>query len=131
MSVRVLIVEDEQIIAADLQGKLEKMGHHVVGTAITGEEAIALADQMWPQLVMMDIQLRGEIEGTEAARTIQARTGAEIIFITAFPGVFLKHPAGMPKPGICLIKPFSRQQLEAALSAVIGASPAGRKQTIH
>jgi CheY-like chemotaxis protein len=131
LSLRVLIVEDEQIIAADLEGKLEKMGHQVVGTAISGEEAIALADQMWPQLVMMDIQLRGEIDGTEAARTIQARTGAEIIFITAFPGVFLKHPSGMPKPGICLIKPFSKQQLEAALSAENAASPTGRKQTIH
>ena len=118
MRARILIVEDEQIIAADLRNKLQRMGHEVVGMAIAGDEAIAIAKQVRPDVVLMDVQLEGEMSGTEAAREIQRQTGAQVIFITAFPGVFLRDPMKMTEPGICLGKPFSRVQLEAALSAV-------------
>ena len=124
MPARILIVEDEQIIAADLRNKLVGMGHEIVGMAIAGAEAISIAEQVRPDLVLMDVQLEGAMSGTEAARTIQERTGAQIIFITAFPGVFLRDPAQMTEPGICLGKPFSRVQLEAALAA---ASSSGNR----
>jgi CheY-like chemotaxis protein len=117
---RILIVEDEQIIAADLTNKLSRMGHQVVGTAIAGHEAISLAEEVRPDLVLMDVQLEDGMTGTEAARVIQERTGSKIIFLTAFPGVFLQDPARMSDPGICLGKPFSRMQLEAALTAALG-----------
>ena len=84
-----------------------------------------MAEQFRPDLVLMDVQLDGAMSGTEAARIIQERTGAQIIFITAFPGVFLREPAQMQSPGICLGKPFSRLQIEAALSAALGKSQAG------
>jgi DNA-binding NtrC family response regulator len=83
VAARILIVEDEQIIAADLRNQLRRMGHEVVGMAVSGEEAIE-------------------------------------IFLTAFPGVFLRDPSQMTEPGICLGKPFSRPQLEAALGAALG-----------
>lgn len=124
MGVRILVVEDEQIIAADLTNKLRRMGHEVVGTAIAGHEAIKLAERVVPDLVLMDVQLEDGMTGTETARTIQERTGAKIIFLTAFPGVFLDDPARMAGPGICLGKPFSRTQLECALSAALGKKPA-------
>ena len=127
MGARILIVEDEQIIAADLRNKLERMGHEVVGMASAGDEAILMAEQVRPDLVLMDVQLEGEMSGTDAAQRIQRQTGAKIIFITAFPGVFLRDPTQMTEPGICLGKPFSRIQLEAALSAVC-ASPELRDQ---
>jgi CheY-like chemotaxis protein len=120
MAARILIVEDEQIIAADLRNKLQRLGHEVIGMAIAGEEAIGIADQLKPDLVLMDVQLEGEMNGTEAARRIQERTGAPVIFVTAFPGVFIREPGQMQRPGICLGKPFSRIQLEAALDAVLG-----------
>ena len=119
MPARILIVEDEQIIAADLRNKLQRLGHMVIGMAIAAEEAIGMADQLKPDLVLMDVQLEGEMTGTEAARRIQERTGAPIIFITAFPGVFLSQPGDMQHPGICLRKPFSRTQLEAALDVAL------------
>jgi CheY-like chemotaxis protein len=121
MTARILIVEDEQIIAADLRNKLWRMGHEVVGMAIAADEAISIAELVRPDLVLMDVQLEGEMTGTEAARIIQERTGSQVIFITAYPGVFLRDPAQMTEPGICLGKPFSRIQLEAALGAVLGA----------
>jgi CheY-like chemotaxis protein len=122
MAARILIVEDEQIIAADLQNKLRRLGHEVIGTAIAGEDAIRMAEQVRPDLVLMDVQLDGAMSGTEAARIIRQRTGAQVIFITAFPGVFLQDPTRMTSPGICLRKPFSRIQLEAVLGAALGSS---------
>lgn len=126
MAARILIVEDEQIIAADLRNKLRRMGHEIVGMAIGGEDALIMAEQLKPDLILMDVQLEGEMSGTEAARAIQDRTGAPIIFVTAFPGVFIRDPAQMQKPGICIGKPFSLIQIEAAIQAALGApSPAG------
>lgn len=122
MTARILIVEDEQIIAADLRNKLTRMGHEVIGMAIAAEEAIAIADELKPDLVLMDVQLEGEMTGAEAACTIQERTGAPVVYLTAFPSIFVRDPAKMREPGICLGKPFSRIQLEAAVQAALGAS---------
>lgn len=114
---RILIVEDEQIIADDLAGKIERLGHSVIGTAMTGEEAIEMAEQTKPDLVLMDIQLGGEMNGAEAAQITQERVGARIVFVTAFPRAYLRERTQMRDPGLCLTKPISRMQLEAALRA--------------
>ena len=81
MPARILIVEDDQIIAADLRLKVQGIGHEVIGIAISGEEAIGLAERCKPDLVLMDIQLDTAMDGLEAARIIQERTGASIIFV--------------------------------------------------
>jgi CheY-like chemotaxis protein len=122
MAARILVVEDEQIIAADLCNKLTRMGHQIVGIAIAADEAIAIADELKPDLVLMDVQLDGAMTGTEAACTIQERTGAPVVYVTAFPGIFVRDPTKMQQPGICLGKPFSRLQLEAAVHAALGTS---------
>jgi len=119
MPARVLLVENELIIAADLRNKLTRLGHEVVGIAITGEEAVGMAEELRPDLVLMDIQLEGGMRGTECARTIQERTGAPIIFLTAFSGTLIRDATDI-HPGICLSKPFSRVQLETALDTVLG-----------
>lgn len=117
---RILIVEDEQIVAADLENKLRRIGHEVVGIASSGEEAISLAERERPQLVLMDVRLQGGMEGPEAARQIQQLTGAQSIFITAYAEVFLTQPTLMGPPGICLSKPFSLGQLRTVLETVSG-----------
>ena len=117
-AMRILVVEDEQIIAADLEMKLISLGHEVVGTAVSGAEAIRLAEQFRPELVLMDIQLLGPMNGIEAASRVQQLVGAQIIFLTAFAGSFLQNPAHMQRPGLCLSKPYSKYQLEAVLNAV-------------
>jgi CheY-like chemotaxis protein len=119
MPSRILIVEDELIIAADLRNKLQRLGHDVIGMAMAGEEAILMADKLRPDLVLMDVQLEGQMSGIDAARTIQQRTGVPIIFITAFPGVFVRAPGDMQPPGVCLGKPFSGIQLQAALDVAL------------
>ena len=118
MSLRILIAEDEQIVAADLEDKLSRIGHQVIGIASSGQEAIEVAERLRPELVLMDVRLEGSMEGTEAARRIQRLTGSPIIFITAFADVFLRDPTLMRPPGLCLSKPFSMQQLEAVLASI-------------
>ena len=118
MGHRVLIVEDEQIVAADLASKLERMNCEVVGIAASGGEAVRLAQERRPDVVFMDIQLQGEKDGIETAGELQRKTGLPIIFITAFAEVFLRNPQFMRPPGICLSKPFSISQLQAAIEAL-------------
>ena len=69
----ILIVEDEAIVAADLAGKLQRLGYEVAETAAQGEEAVALAGRLRPQLVLMDIRLQGPMDGIEAAEAIRCR----------------------------------------------------------
>src|SRR5688500_12786847 len=111
---KILIVEDEQIVAADLQAKLSRMGHDVVATAASGPEAIRFAEDLRPELVLMDVQLQGTMQGTEAARHVQEITGAPVIYVTAYAGIFVADPTQMQAPGLCLSKPFSTYQLQAA-----------------
>lgn len=119
MNRRVLIVEDEVIVADDLNWNLMQLGYEVVGIAASGDEAVSIADERRPEIVLMDIQLQGAMSGTEAAQVIHGRTGAAIIFITAFAAVFVRDPERMQPPGICLSKPFSTVQLKAALRAIV------------
>ncbi len=122
MTTRSLIVEDDQIIAADLRLKLQALGHEVIGIAISGEEAIALAERFKPDLVLMDIQLDTAMRGGEAARIIQQRTGASIVFVSAFPNAAVPgESAGTAGVRIYLAKPFSSVQLEAAVESALRA----------
>jgi CheY-like chemotaxis protein len=121
MKRRILIVEDESIVADDLAWKVMQLGYEVVAISASGEEAVRTAAQQMPHLVLMDVQLQGGMPGTEAARLIQEQTGAAIVFVTAFAGVFLRDPALMQAPGICLSKPFSVLQLKTALQAASAA----------
>jgi len=118
MSSRIMIVEDEYIVAADLEAKLNKLGYQVIGTAASGDEALSLAEERRPHIVLMDIQLQGAMSGIEAGRLIQQRTGAAIIFVTAYAAVFLRDPTQMQPPGLCLSKPFSTIQLKAVLQSI-------------
>jgi CheY-like chemotaxis protein len=128
---RVLIVEDEAVVADDLENQLLQLGYEVAGVAASGREAIALAGESRPHVVLMDVQLQGAMTGPEAANIIQKNTGAAIVFITAFAAVFIRDPAQLTAPGICLSKPFSPVQLRAALDAVmpVTETESGHEQT--
>src|SRR5207249_3653676 len=83
MKARLLIVEDEAIVAMDLQQRLEHLGHEVVGTAATGEAAIQRAEEARPDVTLMDIRLKGEMDGIAAAAEIDRRFGTPVVFLTA------------------------------------------------
>lgn len=119
MSRRILIVEDEIIVADDLEWQVRQLGFEVIGMATSGEEAVSLADRERPDVVLMDIQLQGVMTGSQAAWLIQHKTGAAIIFVTAFAPTCCRDTGEMPAPGICLSKPFSIFQLKAALQSAV------------
>lgn len=126
MSRKVLVVEDEIIVADDLEWKLRNLGYDVIGIVASGEEALIVVDREHPEVVMMDIQLQGKMNGVDAAKLIRRRSGTHIVFITAFPAVLLRDANEQGFPGLCVSKPFSTLQLKTALQS-IAPSPDHRK----
>jgi DNA-binding response OmpR family regulator len=114
---RVLIVEDDQLIAEDLRRHVTKLGYDVVGAADSGEDAVVVADALQPDLVLMDVRLSGPMDGLEAGRLIVASKGCVLIYLTANP-----VPDQMR---YYAEKPFST----ATLAAVIAAALDGHNST--
>jgi CheY-like chemotaxis protein len=109
----VLIIENEAIIAMDLEGLVQALGHRVLGVARTHSEAIALAKVSPPGLILADIQLADGSSGIEAVNEILKDHSIPTIFITAYPERFLSGPR--PEPAFLIAKPFQ----VATVSAVI------------
>jgi signal transduction histidine kinase len=115
----ILIVEDERVVARDIEGALIRFGYRVVGIASSGEEAILVARQESPGLVLMDIHLRGDLDGIETARQIGQERAVPIIFLTAFSDRETIERATATEPFGYIVKPFKevdlRCQIELAL----------------
>ena len=80
----ILIVEDEPVVAKDIQLSLQRLGYHVPATATSGEEAIRKAVEIHPDLILMDIVLKGEMDGVETALQIQRKQEVPVIYLTAY-----------------------------------------------
>lgn len=122
----ILIVEDEAIIAAEIQEQLRADGFQVNAVAKSGEEAVRLATEVLPDLVLMDICLQGAIDGLEAARRIRQSTGAPVVYLTSYPGVFIQDPAQMEEPKLCVSKPFLASNLRTVIDAALGGESPNR-----
>ncbi len=128
LSTRVLIIEDEAIIAADLEGLVLELGHTVVGKATTHKEAVALARQHAPGLILCDVQLADGSSGIEAAAEILSAFSVPIIFITAFPERLLTGER--PEPTYLIPKPFQINTVKAAIGqALFFQHPARPRET--
>lgn len=120
-SAKILVVEDEQIVALDIQGMLRRLGYTVTGLAATGEMAITKAEQTKPDLVLMDIKLRGDIDGIEAGQQIKARFGIPVIYLTANTDQDTYERAMATAPLGYLQKPFEIDVLAAAIAKAVEA----------
>ncbi|MBK7452429.1 MAG: response regulator [Anaerolineales bacterium] len=116
---RILIVEDEQIIALDIQATLGSCGYLVVGHADNGKDAILKAAELRPDLVMMDIGLKGEIDGIEAATQIRAQFDLPVIFLTAFANQSTLERAREAEPFGYILKPFEENDLTIAIEMAL------------
>jgi len=114
-SFRVLIVEDEFFISLHTKSLLQSLGHAVVGTAVSADEAIRLAERERPDVVLMDIRLVGARDGIEAAEEILARFGISSIFITANTDTQTRARAAAVRPLGFLEKPLTEQRLQTGL----------------
>jgi len=116
---RILIVEDEQIVAVDVESQLQCLGYRVVGTAASGEEACRLAAAEEPDLVLMDVRIEGALDGIETAERIRRLRDVPIVFLTAYTDVDTLERAKRIEPYGYVVKPFAQHDLEAALEVAL------------
>lgn len=115
----ILIVEDEGVIALDIRATLGRLGYAVAAVAATGSEAIARVEELRPDLVLMDIHLRGEMDGVEAARAIRDRFGVPVIYLTAFADPATLQRARITEPFGYLLKPFEERELHIVIEMAL------------
>lgn len=118
-SARILIVEDERIIAAALQRRVTRMGHTVVATASSGREALEKAAALRPDVVLMDIKLHGAMDGVEAAGYLQQQPGLQVLYLTAYTDAEVLERIQRTRPGGVLRKPFALDALQPALEEIL------------
>jgi DNA-directed RNA polymerase specialized sigma24 family protein len=122
----VLIIEDEPVIATDLEALARELGHSIVGVAATHAEAIEAAGRHRPGLVLADIQLADGSSGVDAVREILGRFNVPVIFITAFPERLLTGER--PEPTFLITKPFQPETVKAAIGQALFFHPSRGKQ---
>ena len=112
---RILVVEDQRLIAADIENTLKKLGYVVVGNVASGEDAISQSDQVRPELVLMDVRLRGEMDGIQAAEIIRDRFNVPVVYLTAYADEETILRAKKTTPFGYLVKPFNERELRATI----------------
>ena len=117
--INVLVVEDESIVSKDIQHSLKKLGYNVVGASATGEKAIELANSEHPDIVLMDIMLKGEMNGIEAADRIKKDLSIPIIFLTAYADELTLSKAKVTQPYGYILKPFKEIDLHTTIEMAI------------
>lgn len=116
---KILIVEDEAVVSLDIARRLEKMGYEVIGRLASGEEALELVQEERPDLVLMDINLQGEMDGIQTATTLYKNYGLPVIYLTAYAGESTLERAKESKPYGYILKPFKERELHAAIEIAI------------
>ena len=127
---RILIAEDEGIVALDLGMQLRALGYRVVATVNSGQAAVDKAAQTQPDLIMMDVRLKGEMDGVEAAEIITARLDIPVIFISALVD---KGTMGRARAMECagyVVKPFSLEKLQRAIEDALGLTGDGSDEDV-
>jgi two-component system, LytTR family, response regulator LytT len=117
--ISVLVVEDESIVSKDIQHSLKKLGYNVVGSSATAEKAIELAISERPDIILMDIMLKGEMNGIEAADEIRKTCSIPIIFLTAYADESTLSKAKVTEPFGYILKPFKEIDLHTTIEMAI------------
>jgi two-component system cell cycle sensor histidine kinase/response regulator CckA len=116
---RLLIVEDESIVALNIQRRLEGLGYNVVANVASGEEGISAAEETEPDLVLMDIKLEGDIDGIEAAAQIRARFQIPVVYLTAYTNEETLNRAKLTEPYGYILKPFEARDLATTIEVAL------------
>lgn len=116
---KIMIVEDEAILAADLAERLKKSGHKVTGTVSTGTRALHMIAESPPDLVLMDIKIQGEMDGIDTAEEILSKYQIPIIYLTAYSSKSLLKRARQTEPFAYLVKPVDDRKLTASIETTL------------
>jgi CheY-like chemotaxis protein len=119
VSAKVLVVEDESIVAMGIKYKLESLGHTVVEIVSSGENAIKAANKHKPDVILMDIVLKGDMDGIDAAQIIHDTIDIPIIYLTAYADEEMLTRARVTEPYGYIIKPFKSSELNANIEMAI------------
>jgi len=125
---RLLIVEDERITAEDLRDILTELGYVVVSIVSTGSAAIATVEREAPDLVLMDIRIQGNLDGTETAGILRERFDTPIVFLTAHSDEGTLSRAKVAEPLGFIVKPFQEPELHATIEMALHKSRAERER---
>jgi AmiR/NasT family two-component response regulator len=115
----ILIVEDEGIVAQEIKSRLEKSGYAICGVAHDGDTAVAHAGERRPDLVLMDIRLKGGMDGIEAAGLIGERFGIPVVYLTAYSDPATLERAKVKDPFGYVVKPFETRSLMVAIEIAL------------
>lgn len=124
---RILILEDDRVVARDIQQQLRRIGHEVLAAGVRGEDAVSLALQTRPDLVLMDIRLEGTVDGVEAANQIRRQCQSPVVFLTAYSDDETVRRASHAEPFGFLLKPFEDSQLRTVIEMALYKYAAERK----
>lgn len=116
---RVMVVEDEGIVSIDIRNILKKLGYLVSAIAFSGEEAILKAEENPTDLILMDIGLKGKIDGIQAAKEIRRRNKIPIIFLSGFADDNTLKKALEADPAAYLLKPINEEELKETIQRII------------
>jgi len=117
--IKILIVEDEIIISKDIENSLKRLGYNVVGMASTGLKAIELANEKMPDIILMDIMLKGKMNGIEAAGIIAKTLNIPFIYLTAYAEDSTLSKAKETEPYGYIIKPFKEIDLKTTIEMAV------------
>ena len=118
-SASILIVEDEPIVAKDIQLSLQRLGYRVPATATSGEEAICKAGVIHPDLILMDIVLKGTMDGIETALHIQRKQDVPVIYLTAYADSHTLERAKVSSPAGYMLKPYQANELRTTIELAL------------
>ncbi len=116
---RILLVEDERIIAMDVKARLESRGYEVAEIVCSGEEAVRAARMHLPELVLMDIYIQGDMDGIEAAAAIRSELGTPVVFLSAFTDPETVRKAMESDPFGYFIKPFDEKSVHLGIEVAL------------
>lgn len=116
---KILVVEDEGIVALDIRMTLRRLGHQVLATVDTGDDAVALAVNLKPDLILMDIRLKGTIDGIEATHQIQKLSSVPVIYLTGQLDESTVRRAQTTNPAGYIAKPFTASDLAGLIQQVL------------
>jgi DNA-binding NarL/FixJ family response regulator len=119
LNAKIMIVEDERVVAADLADKLAAMRYSVCGKAYSGEQALSIAEKQLPDLVLMDIKLEGPMDGIETAGLIKNRYDIPVIYLTAFSDEQILQRAKVAEPFGYLVKPVQLRELRSNIEIAL------------
>lgn len=118
-AIRILVVEDESIIAEDLKDSLVNLGYTVPSIESTGEKAIKKTEEIKPDLVLMDIVLHGKMDGIEAAKEIRSRFDIPVVYLSSYSDDEILERAKITEPYGYIIKPFNERELHINIEIAI------------